>query len=68
MLFRSPDLFHVINARFLNQKSTIVSTNLPSKELQARYSDRIISRLFGNYTMCRVFGDDIRLLKLRMKR
>ena len=66
--FTAPDLFHIINTRYLNQKSTIISTNLPTKELQARYSDRIISRLFGNYTMCRVFGDDIRLLKLRPKR
>ncbi len=62
--FTAPDLFHVINTRYLNSKSTLVSTNLPTKELQARYSERIISRLFGNYDVCRVFGDDIRLLKL----
>ncbi|MGL4799463.1 MAG: ATP-binding protein [Cellulosilyticaceae bacterium] len=63
--FTAPDLFHVINTRYLNKKSTIISTNLPSKDLQSLYSDRIISRLFGNYDVCRVFGDDIRLLKLR---
>ncbi|MGL4362085.1 MAG: ATP-binding protein [Cellulosilyticaceae bacterium] len=63
--FTAPDLFHVLNTRFLNQKSTIVSTNLGSKELRALYSDRIVSRLFGNYTVCRVFGDDVRLLKLK---
>lgn len=62
--FTAPDLFHVINTRYLNQKSTIVSTNLPTKELQSLYSERIISRLFGNYNVCRVFGDDVRLQKL----
>lgn len=63
--FTAPDLFHVINTRHLHEKSTIISTNLPVKELKELYSDRIISRLFGNYTVCRFFGDDIRLMRLK---
>lgn len=63
--FTAPDLFHIINTRHLNQKSTLISTNLPIKELKELYSDRIISRLFGNSKVCRFIGDDIRLKKLK---
>ncbi|MGL4344239.1 MAG: ATP-binding protein [Cellulosilyticaceae bacterium] len=66
--FTGPDLFNTINTRFLNQKATIISTNLPLKDWQTLYSERIISRIHGNYTILRVFGDDVRLVKKYMMR
>lgn len=57
------DLFNVINSRYLNQTSTIISTNLPFNELKERYSERIISRIIGQYIFLKFYGDDIRKLK-----
>ncbi|MEG0579168.1 MAG: ATP-binding protein, partial [Niameybacter sp.] len=61
--FTGPDLFHVINTRALNKTSTIISTNLSLNDWRTLYSDRIISRIFGDYSVFRLFGEDIRLLK-----
>lgn len=61
--FTGPDLFDTLNTRGLNQKSTIISTNLKHNELKELYSERIISRLFGNYINQPFFGVDIRLMK-----
>ena len=60
------DLFNVINSRYLNQTSTIISTNLTFNQLKERYSERIVSRIIGQYTLLRFFGDDIRKLKKYM--
>ncbi len=61
--FVSAQLFSCINERHLNRKSTIISTNLSLGELQDRYSDRILSRISSDYTVCRLTGPDIRLRK-----
>lgn len=61
------ELFNVINTRLLNQNhkitKTIISTNLNIQNLFKNYDERIVSRLIGNYNICRFFGDDIRLIK-----
>ena len=57
------ELFNFINGRLLNKKSTIISTNLDQKDFEDHYSDRIISRIVGEYTLLRFFGDDIRVAK-----
>ena len=59
------ELFNIINTRLLNQNKkitkTIISTNLTIQNLYKNYDERIVSRLIGNYDICRFFGDDIRL-------
>lgn len=57
------DLFNVVNSRYLNQTSTIISTNLTFGQLQERYSERVVSRIIGQYTLLKFFGEDIRKLK-----
>lgn len=61
------ELFNVINTRLLNQNNkitkTIISTNLSIQDLFKNYDERIVSRLIGNYNICRFYGDDIRLMK-----
>lgn len=57
----SAELFNCLNTRLLNQKSTVISTNLAPKEWVNAYSERIISRIFGYYTQLKFFGSDIRL-------
>lgn len=57
------ELFAFINTRLLNKKHTIISTNLAPSDLEEFYSDRITSRIFGEYVMLNFFGDDIRISK-----
>ena len=56
-------LYQVVNGRLLSGKPTIVSTNLPDSELEARYSAQIASRLLGAYTLYQFCGTDVRLLR-----
>ena len=61
------ELFNIINTRLLNQNKkvtkTVISTNLNLKNLFSTYDERIVSRLVGNYYICKFFGDDIRFKK-----
>ena len=61
--FTDSALFDCLNERLIHQKSTIISTNLSLQELQERYEERIFSRTAGNYTLLKIFGDDIRIKK-----
>lgn len=61
--FTTSELYHFIEERHLQQKSTILSTNLAFQELHDRYGERIFSRFTGYYNFCKIIGDDIRPLK-----
>lgn len=52
-----------INERFLNHRSTIISTNLGISELSTLYGERNWSRILSSYSLLRFFGEDIRLKK-----
>ena len=56
-------LFTCLNERFLRKKSIVISTNLSLEELRDRYTDRIFSRLTGNFIFCRLTGPDIRMVE-----
>lgn len=60
-------LFNIINTRFINFKPIIISTNLSPMKMTEQYSERIVSRIYGEYSVLKFFGDDIRILK-RYKR
>lgn len=62
--FTEAELFRIINTRILNEKSMIISTNLLLNDIKATYSERILSRLLGNFEALRFFGEDIRLKDL----
>ncbi len=61
--FTISQLFLCINERILRKKSTIISTNLPIKQMAQIYSERTFSRISSNYIMLKLFGDDIRIQK-----
>ncbi|MBR1702948.1 MAG: ATP-binding protein [Lachnospiraceae bacterium] len=61
--FVSTQLFNCLNERHLRHKATVISTNLSLEALRDRYSDRIFSRITGNYTLCKLSGPDIRMRK-----
>lgn len=60
------ELFTIINSRLLNPKlKTIISSNLTIEELFKTYTNRIGSRLVGNYKFLRFFGEDLRFKKAK---
>lgn len=61
-------LFVCLNDRILNQKSTIISTNLTLDEIKANYTERTFSRISNHYRILRLAGDDIRIQKRLMNR
>ncbi|MBQ9027530.1 MAG: ATP-binding protein [Lachnospiraceae bacterium] len=65
--FISAQLFSCLNERFLNRRSTVISTNLSLGEMQQRYSDRVFSRITNNYELYKLTGNDIRLMKSRLR-
>ena len=58
-------LYSIINTRMIQRKSTIISTNFTPAELKKKYSDRIVSRIFGEYKPLIFRGTDIREQKIR---
>ena len=56
-------LYHLLNTRINREKPTVVSTNLMQEELQSKYSDRIFSRLLGEYRILLFRGTNVRYLK-----
>lgn len=56
-------LFNLINWKILHKKKMLISTNLSIEELSGNYSERITSRLFGNFELHKFYGDDIRVKK-----
>lgn len=59
--FTSSQLFNCINERYLNHKSIIISTNLSLADIRETYSERVFSRITSNYTLLKIFGDDLRI-------
>lgn len=61
--FTSSQLYLTVNERILRKRSTIISTNLQISDIADEYSERTFSRISSYYTVIRLFGDDIRLVK-----
>lgn len=64
--FTTSQLFLCVNERILRQKSTIISTNLSMNQMVDVYSERTLSRISSNYSIIKLFGDDIRIKKRQM--
>ena len=58
--YTSAVLFDLINTRIQNKQSTIISSNLKMDELKQQYSERVQSRIFGEYKLLFFKGSDIR--------
>ena len=62
--FVSSSLYNLINTRLLQNKPTIISTNLLAADMGKRYSERLVSRLYGGYHFLNFVGKDVRLQSL----
>ena len=60
--FTTSAFYNIINSRLLEHKATIINTNLSLDEIISKYSDRIASRIVGEYHVLTFYGKDIRLL------
>lgn len=58
-------LYNIVNTRLLADKPTIISTNLTLKELETKYSERLASRIIGQYGTFEFVGSDVRYQKRR---
>ena len=61
--FYEAAIYNIVNTRINLGKPTIISTNLNQGELRAIYNERILSRVFGVYTVLPFCGTDIRQIK-----
>lgn len=61
--FSKTELFNLLNTKLLNKNKMIISTNYSLEELPHIYSERITSRLFGDFILFKFFGTDIRVQK-----
>ena len=55
--------YRIINDRLINNRKTILSTNLTPGELGARYGAAVGSRIQGEYDILQFYGKDIRIRK-----
>lgn len=56
-------LYYLVNDRLLEERHTIISTNLSRAELEERYSAQVCSRLIGEYAWFLFSGEDLRRTK-----
>lgn len=58
-------IYNLLNARLLEGRPTIISTNMTFANIQERYGDQIASRLVGGFEVLLCVGKDIRQLLRR---
>lgn len=63
--FYTACVYNVVNTRMLEERPTILSTNLGREDMLDRYGEQITSRIIGTYVPLAFCGRDIRQLKLR---
>lgn len=61
--FTVASIYNIVNTRLNTGLPTIISTNLTPQELEAKYTQRITSRIIGNYCSLLFCGRDVRQLK-----
>lgn len=61
--FTNAALYNIINTRMNTGLPTIISTNLSLVEIEKNYTQKISSRIIGEYTILNFKGNDIRQLK-----
>lgn len=59
--FSSTEMFNLLNKKLLLNKKMLVSSNYSLEKLSRTYSERITSRLLGNFTLFKFYGEDIRI-------
>lgn len=61
--FTTAVVFNIINTRLVENRPTIISTNLELAKMEEKYSPRVVSRLVCGYKVLKFYGKDIRFIK-----
>lgn len=61
--FSRMELFNILNKKLLKNKKMLFSTNFNLEDLFKIYTERITSRLMGDFTQFKFYGEDIRIKK-----
>lgn len=56
--------FDLLNTRLLNNKKTLISTNTTVRDIEKRYTERVSSRILGEFRIISLVGSDIRRKKM----
>lgn len=62
--FTMSQLLSLVNHRLNHSRSTIITTNIDLKDIHGHYDERLFSRLSGEYSFLKIFGNDLRLEKI----
>lgn len=54
-------IYNIINSRLLANKPVIISTNMNMAQLEKAYTNRFVSRIFGDAQKLNFIGEDIRI-------
>lgn len=60
--YSSAALFDIINTRLVENKSTVISSNLDPMKIAELYGGRMMSRITGSFTALPFWGADLRLI------
>lgn len=67
--FSVTELFTLLNKKIIKKKKMLISTNLNLSDIPKTYTERISSRLLGNFILWKFYAEDIRVqLNLRKNR
>ncbi|MBQ9673073.1 MAG: ATP-binding protein [Ruminococcus sp.] len=58
--YNSSTIYNIFNTRLLNNRPTVINTNLTLKEMEGIYTQRFVSRVMGNCAKLDFIGTDIR--------
>lgn len=59
--FSTTELFNLLNKKLLKHKKMLISTNLSLPDITKLYSERIYSRLIGDFKLYKFYSEDIRI-------
>ena len=65
--FTTTEFFNLLNKKLLRKKKMLISTNLSLSDIRTTYTERISSRLLGNFKLYKFYTEDIRI-QLNLKR
>lgn len=66
--FSQSIVYNILNSRLSSGRPIIISTNLKAGELEEKYAQRVVSRLFTQLVQMRFIGKDVRQLKRQRDR
>lgn len=65
--FSTTEFFNLLNKKLLRKKKLLISTNLTLLGISKLYTERISSRLIGNFNLHKFYSEDIRI-QLNLKK